>query len=330
MSALARPRCVLLNAKRVNFDSKLDTTKLEAVAEVTFHEASVSDEEILARVAGAEVVITKEMEICGDVVRRFPASVKCVVEAGTGYNNHDRAALAERGIALRSCPAYSTESVATLVITHVLAFSASIYAQQRRLQAGDRAHFEDMDANIGALPHFELAGKTLGLIGGNGAIGSRVAELALAFGMRVLVSTRSGRCPEGCAVATLDELFAASDFVSVHCPLTDETRGLVGAAALAAMKPSAYLVNTARGAILDERALADALRAGAIAGAALDVQDPEPPAPESPLWDLDNAILTPHVGWRRLETRQRLLDAVVANVEAHVAGSSLNVVAPPS
>ena len=114
-----------------------------------------------------------------------------------------RGALAARGIALRTCPAYSIEAVATLVMTHVLAFSASIYEQRRRLQAGDRRHFEDMDANIGTMPHFELAGKTLGLVGGNGAIGTRVGQLALAFGMRVLVSTRSGRCPAGCEVASL-------------------------------------------------------------------------------------------------------------------------------
>ena len=334
MSGLAaaaprRPKCVVLNLKRMDFDGRLDLSALRAAADVEAFDASPSDALILERVAGAEIVITKEMVLRGDVVARFPASVRCVIEAGTGYNNHDRGALAARGIALRTCPAYSIEAVATLVMTHVLAFSASIYEQRRRLQAGDRRHFEDMDANIGTMPHFELAGKTLGLVGGNGAIGTRVGQLALAFGMRVPVSTRSGRCPAGCEVASLPALLEASDFVSVHCPLSDETRGLLGAEAFARMKPSAYLVNTARGAVLDEAALVAALRDGAIAGAALDVQDPEPPARDSPLWDLDNAILTPHVGWRRLETRQRLLASVVADVEAHVAGSDLNVVAPP-
>ncbi|KAH8095555.1 hydroxypyruvate reductase [Aureococcus anophagefferens] len=299
MSGLAaaaprRPKCVVLNLKRMDFDGRLDLSALRAAADVEAFDASPSDALILERVAGAEVVITKEMVLGGDVVARFPAS-----------------------------------AVATLVMTHVLAFSASIYEQRRRLQAGDRRHFEDMDANIGTMPHFELAGKTLGLVGGNGAIGTRVGQLALAFGMRVLVSTRSGRCPAGCEVASLPALLEASDFVSVHCPLSDDTRGLLGAEAFARMKPSAYLINTARGAVLDEAALVAALRDGAIAGAALDVQDPEPPALDSPLWDLDNAILTPHVGWRRLETRQRLLASVVADVEAHVAGSDLNVVAPP-
>ena len=168
-------RCVMLNAKRLNFDGKLDLSRLEDVAQVEAYDASVDDASILERVQDAEVVITKEMTLSGDVISRFPASVKLVVEAGTGYNNVDREALAAKSIQLRNCPAYSTEAVATLVITHVLALSSSMYAQQRKLQCGDKRHFEDMDGNIGAMPHFELRGKTLGLIAGNGAIGSQVA-----------------------------------------------------------------------------------------------------------------------------------------------------------
>lgn len=321
--------CAVLNARRLNFDGGLDFDALRSIADVRLHDASVGDEALLAHVGDAEVVVTKELELSASVIARFPASVKLIVEAGTGYNNVDRAACALKRIELRNCPAYSTDAMATLVLTHVLNFSSSMMAQQKRLWAGDRAHFEDMDTNVGAMPHFELNGAVIGLIGGNGAIGTRVSELARAFGMRVLVSTRSGRCPPGAEVATLDDLLRRSDFVSIHCPLNQQTRGMLDASKLALLKPTAYLINTARGAIVDEAALIEALRAKTFAGAGLDVLDPEPPVADSPLWDLDNAVLTPHIGWRKLQTRQRLLDAVIANVDAYFQGVSLNVVEPP-
>ena len=148
--------------------------------------------------------------------------------------------------------------------------------------------------------------------------------------MRVLVWSRSARtCEAWEAAPTLHDLLARSDFVSVHCPLNEHTRGLIDADALRAMKPTAYLVNTARGGVINQAALVDALRANVIAGAGLDVQDPEPPEPDSPLWGLENATLSPHVGWKRVETRQRLMDAVAENVEAFLAGRPVNVVGGP-
>lgn len=324
---MAPPKCVLLNAKRLNFDGALDFGRLEAAADVRSFELSPDDESILANVAGAEVVVTKELVLTGAVIARFPDSVKLLIEAGTGYNNVDRFALYKKNIELRTCPAYSTAAVATLVLTHILNFSTSMYAQQARVAGGDRAHFEDLDRNVGSLPLFEVAGRTLGLIGGNGCIGSHVARLALAHGMRVLVSSRSGAAPDGCEAAPMEKLLRESDFVSIHCPLNDATRHLLDAEKLAMMRPTAYLINTARGAIVDERALVAALRGKRLAGAGLDVQDPEPPLRDSPLWDV--AVLTPHVGWRRRETRQRLVDLVAANVAAYAAGEPANVVSPP-
>ena len=164
--------CAVLNARRLNFDGGLDFDALRSIADVRLHDASVGDEALLAHVGDAEVVVTKELELSASVIARFPASVKLIVEAGTGYNNVDRAACALKRIELRNCPAYSTDAMATLVLTHVLNFSSSMMAQQKRLWAGDRAHFEDMDTNVGAMPHFELNGAVIGLIGGNGAIGT--------------------------------------------------------------------------------------------------------------------------------------------------------------
>ena len=198
----------------------------------------------------------------------------------------------------------------------------STVPQHRALWAGDKQTFR------GPLscPHFELGGKVLGLVGGSGTIGSKTAEIARALGMKVLVYSRSARSCDLWDAVALEDLLAKSDFVSVHCPLNDATRHLIDAKALAQMKPTAYLINTARGAIIKEDDLVDALRSGTIAGAGLDVQDPEPPADNSPLYSMDNVLLTPHIGWKRLETRQRLMDIVADNISAFVSGSPVNLV----
>lgn len=201
----------------------------------------------------------------------------------------------------------------------MLSFSASLTQQHRALARGDKTLF----GGAFPLPLFELRGKTLGLVGGNGEIGSRVSTLAQALGMKVLVYSRSSATP-------LATLLSESDFISLHCPLTPATKHLINASALSGMKKSAYLINTARGAIVDEAALVAALQAGRLAGAALDVQDPEPPAADSPLYTLDNVILTPHIGWKRAETRQRLIDAVASNIAVWAAGKPVSVVTPPA
>jgi glycerate dehydrogenase len=201
----------------------------------------------------------------------------------------------------------------------------------RALARGDTAHFGE--GSVGELPLFELGGKTMGLIGGAGAIGRRVAELARALGMTVLVYSRrgaaagAGRGGGACEYVSLNELLARSDFVSVHCPLTAATRGLLGAVAFGAMKRGACVINTARGPVVDEVALRHALGpAGTLGGACLDVQDPEPPPAGSWLYGHPKVVLTPHLGWRRLETRQRLLGLVAGNVRAYASGTPINVV----
>ena len=329
-------KAVLVNAGRLDFDGKLDFSRLDEAcgAAVTRHDDHTpSPETIAAYAVGHATLVTKEVPVD---VKALPDSVRLICEAGTGFNNINLEDARARGITVCNVPAYSTDAVAQLVMTHVLNFSASAHLQQRKLARGDRTLFHgDASAKrsafeaFGKMAHFELAGKTIGLVGGTGAIGAKTAELARAFGMRVLVWSRSARdCELGRwrAARDLPHLLRVSDFVSLHCPLTEQTRGLIGAEALEAMKPSAFLINTARGALVNEARLAEALRDGTIAGAGLDVTDPEPPAEGSPLYDLDNVVLTPHIGWKRLETRQRLMDAVAANVEAYLAGKPVNVV----
>jgi glycerate dehydrogenase len=284
----------------------------------------VRAEQVAERAAGMAILITKEMPIPGEVIAALPDSVRLICEAGTGFNNIDVAAAKERGIAVTNVPSYSTQAVAHLVITAVMSFSCSLVTQQRKVATGDRLGWR----SLGTLPHFELSGTTLGLVGGRGSIGTAVADVALALGMRVLISSRSttpsGR--EGVETVDLPTLLKRSDFVSIHCPLTGETRHSIGAAELAQMKQSAYVINTARGAIINEAELVAALRDGVIAGAALDVQEDEPLSEESPLFGLDNVILTPHIGWQRLQTRQRLVDSVADNCTAFLAGAPQNTV----
>mmetsp|Transcript_31505 Transcript_31505/g.50564 ORF Transcript_31505/g.50564 Transcript_31505/m.50564 type:complete len:319 (-) Transcript_31505:91-1047(-) len=318
---MALPKAVLVNAGRLDFDEGLDLSSMGKVVELTRFEPDAKPEEILERVQGQEIVITKEIPVPGAIISQFPDSVKVIQEAGTGFNNIDLAAAKAKGITVLNCPAYSSDAVAQLVITFILNFSCSLIPQMRMLSKGNLDNF----TKCLQVPHFELGGKTLGLIGGTGGIGSKVATIAEAMGMKVIVTSRS---PKPNAVP-LEELLRTSDFVSLHCPLNDETRGLMNRSRLEMMKPTAFLINTGRGALIKEEELIEILREKKIAGAGLDVQETEPPVTGSPLYELDNVILTPHIGWKRLETRQRLMDIVTDNLAAFLKGSPVNVVPLP-
>ena len=331
LSTGPRLRCVMLNAARLDYDGRINFDRMSAVADVTRHEVS-DPSEVVSRVAGHEVVMNKEMPLPGELIRAFPPSVKLICEAGTGYNNIDLVAAREKNISVCNVPTYATEAMAHMSLTLVMALACSLWPQAQALQAGDRTYMQQ--CHLGALPHFELSGKTFGLIGGLGTIGLRVASMSLALGMRVVASdlptTPTGMRADGIEVVSFDDLLERSDFVSVHCPLNAHTKGLVDARALARMKPSAYIVNTARGSIIDQPALVEALRERRIAGAALDVfgegSAPPPPLPaDSPLFALDNVILTPHIGWQRLEARQRVVDMCADNIGAFARGEAPNI-----
>lgn len=258
-------------------------------------------------------------------IASLPASVKLIVEAGTGYNNIDLEACNKREIMVCNVPSYSSTAVASLVLTFMLSQSCSLVQQQRKLFQNDLESWK----TLGSLPHFELEGKIVGLIGGRGAIGSKVADMALAMGMTVLISSRSkeqtGREPN-VRVVDRDTLLKQADFVSIHCPLNEQTRGSLGKAEFEMMKPESFLINTARGAIVDEPALIEALQTKQIAGAGLDVQAVEPPAADSPLYKLPSVLLLPHIGWQRIETRQRLINMVADNILAYNKKEPQNVV----
>jgi glycerate dehydrogenase len=257
-----------------------------------------------------------------------PTTVKLLCEAGTGYNNLPIQQARSAGIPVCNIPTYSTEAVAHMAITYIINFSVSMFDQQRMLLQNDRSNF----TGPFTLPLHEINNKTLGLVGGAGRIGTKVAEIGLALGMNVIISSRRGSLPSDHILngnprvqctGSVDILLQQSDYVSLHTPLNDETRGTFGRAQISQMKRTAFLINTSRGAVCKENEVIECLQQGLIAGAGLDVTTTEPPSPDSPLWTLPNCWLSPHTGWRRLETRQRLVDMTAKNVESFCSAKSI-------
>mmetsp|Transcript_2545 Transcript_2545/g.7158 ORF Transcript_2545/g.7158 Transcript_2545/m.7158 type:complete len:366 (+) Transcript_2545:67-1164(+) len=331
----SKPKTVMLNAARLDFDGRMNWDKVKAASDLTMHDITAT-EEILSRVQGATIVMNKEFPIPGDVIRAFPPSVKLIAEAGTGYNNIDLDACREKGISLCNVPEYTTEAMGDYAVTLVMALSCSLAPQMKALAKGDRTYMHQ--CHLGHLHHFEIQNKVYGIIGGLGYIASNISKKALGLGMRVIVSdmptTPLGMRPNGVEVVSFDDLLKQSDFVSTMVPLNKHTKGLMNAAAFDKMKPSAYIINTARGPIIDQDALVDALRKKKIAGAALDVfgegSAPPPPLPDdSPLYDVfnefENVILTPHIGWQRLEARQRVVDMCGDNIAKFAGGKPMNI-----
>lgn len=316
-------KTVFLNLEKLNFDGKLDFSSIDGITTLTkYHESSSI--EILQRVKDQTIIITKELPLGRDLISQFPSCVKLICEAGTGYNNIDIVAAREKNITVCNVPSYSTGAVAHLVITYILNFSSSLIQQQMMVK--DK-NFDNFTKHL-EVPHFEVQDKTLGVIGGFGAIGGEVIKIALALGMNILIYSRTEKELDNPNVhfVTLEELLKQSDFVTINCPLTPDTLHLIDKDRLKIMKPSAFIINTSRGPIIKEIDLIEALQNKTIAGAALDVQDPEPPNQNNPLFSMENVILTPHIGWRRLESRQRLIGLMAVNIEAFIKGKSINVV----
>lgn len=312
-------RVVVVNASKMNYDQALDFSVLSS--DVQVYDDS-TNEEFIERIQGARVVVTKELPVGADLLSQFPDTVKLIVEAGTGYNNIDLNAAKERGITVCNIPAYSTERVAHTVIMMILNFASTMQKQIGMLAKGDRSNF----TKHLQVSHTEVNGKTLGVVGA-GLIGMEVIKVAKALGMNILVYTRTPKADgDGIRYVSLDELLENSDYITLHCPLNDQTKHMINKETIGKMKSSAVIINTGRGPLINEAELCEALAAKRIAGAGLDVQEVEPPAEDSPLYTLDNVILTPHMGWKGLETRQRLVGIIRDNVQAFFKGEPINVV----
>mgnify|MGYP000207426721 FL=1 len=312
-------RVVVVNAGKMNYDHALDFSILSN--DVQVYEDS-TNAELIERIQGARVVVTKELPVSADLLSQFPDTVELIVEAGTGYNNIDLDAAKKKGITVCNIPAYSTERVAHTVIMMILNFASTMQQQIGMLAKGNRSNF----TKYLQVSHTEVNGKTLGVVGA-GHIGMEVIKVAKALGMNILVHTRTPKADgDGIRYVSLDELLENSDYISLHCPLNDQTKHLINKETISKMKPNAVIVNTGRGPLINERDLCEALAAKRIAGAGLDVQEVEPPAEDSPLYTLDNVIITPHMGWKGLETRQRLVGIIRDNVQAFFKGEPINVV----
>ena len=312
-------RVVVVNAGKMNYDYALDFSILSN--DVQVYEDS-TNAELIERIQGARVVVTKELPVSADLLSQFPDTVELIVEAGTGYNNIDLDAAKKKGITVCNIPAYSTERVAHTVIMMILNFASTMQQQIGMLAKGNRSNF----TKYLQVSHTEVNGKTLGVVGA-GHIGMEVIKVAKALGMNILVHTRTPKADgDGIRYVSLDELLENSDYISLHCPLNDQTKHLINKKTIGKMKPNAVIVNTGRGPLINERDLCEALAAKRIAGAGLDVQEVEPPAEDSPLYTLDNVIITPHMGWKGLETRQRLVGIIRDNVQAFFKGEPINVV----
>ncbi|WP_295869096.1 2-hydroxyacid dehydrogenase [uncultured Veillonella sp.] len=312
-------RVVVVNASKMNYDHALDFSILSSDVQVYDNSTNA---ELIERIQGAGVVVTKEIPVTAELLSQFPDTVKLIVEAGTGYNNIDLNAAKERGITVCNIPAYSTERVAHTVIMMILNFASTMQKQIGMLAKGDRSNF----TKYLQVSHTEVNGKTLGVVGA-GHIGMEVIKVAKALGMNILIHTRTPKADgDGIRYVSLDELLENSDYITLHCPLNDQTKHMINKETIGKMKPSAVIINTGRGPLINEAELCEALAAKRIAGAGLDVQEVEPPAEDSPLYTLDNVILTPHMGWKGLETRQRLVGIIRDNVQAFFKGEPINVV----
>jgi glycerate dehydrogenase len=304
----------------------LDWAPLEALGEVTIHDRTAGGE-VVSRAKGAPIVLTNKTPLGGEVIERLPG-LKYIGVTATGVNVVDLDAARRHGVVVTNVPGYSTETVVQHVFALLLELVVHTCGHVRAVADGRWVGCEDFSFRVG--PITELAGKTMGIVG-MGAIGRRVAAVADALGMRVAAAHQSSMARvtvPGVEVrwAPIDELVAMADVITLHCPLTDQTRHLINAERLARVKPTAILINTGRGDLVDEAALAGALHGGAIAGAGLDVLSSEPPAAGNPLLSAPRCVITPHIAWASIESRRRMMVLAAGNVAAFIKGEPINVV----
>ena len=301
----------------------LDWGAMAAFGDLTVYDRTPADKTV-ERAIGSEIVITNKTVLDADAISRLP-ELKYIGVLATGYNIVDVDAAASRGIVVTNIPSYSTMSVAQMAISLLLAIVQRVehYADENRKGRWSRSE----DFCYTDFPLMELAGKRFGVVW-FGHTGQATAKVASALGMKVGVfsSKPQTELPAGYDKMDMDTLFKESDVVSLHCPLTDTTRHLVDSRRIETMKPSAILINTGRGPLIDEQAVADALREGRIYAAGMDVLGTEPPAADNPLLTAPRCFITPHIAWATKEARVRLMDIAVGNVAAFLSGKPQNVV----
>ena len=296
---------------------ELDFDFLNQFGDVTYYDTT-RNEDVLSRAKDADILVINKIVMDKDTLAECK-NLKLITILATGYNIVDIEAAKALGITVCNVPYYSTNSVAQLTFAFILDFACKLSLHTQSVARGDWQRCNDFAYTLDTL--HELSGKTLGIIG-YGSIGKKVAQIGKAFGMNVLIATRTP--VEGCV--SKEEVFKNADFVTLHCPLNEQSKLMINEKSLALFKSTAYLINTARGGLIDENALAVALNSGKIAGAALDVLTSEPPKADNPLIYAKNCIITPHMAWASLEARVRLLHATEDNVRAFLQNAPINKV----
>lgn len=300
--------------------SDIDWSAMEALGSVVRYDNTAADQ-VIERACGADALLVNKVRLTGEVLEKLPR-LRYIGVLATGYDNVDTAAARTRGIAVTNIPGYSSDSVAQLTFALLLEICHHAGEHSRRV-IDERAWSRQSSYCFWDYPLFELAGRTMGVVG-LGRIGQRVAEIARAFGMRVLAFTRTPKALPGVECVDFETLLRESDVISLNCPLTEQTRGLMNAEAFSKMKKTAYLINTARGGVIVEADLRAALEDGIIAGAGLDVLDGEPPREDNVLLDAKNVIVTPHIAWATEEARTRLVGIAAENLSLWQQGKEQN------
>ncbi|MBC8078726.1 MAG: D-2-hydroxyacid dehydrogenase [Gorillibacterium sp.] len=316
-------RIVVLDGYALN-PGDLSWSGLDAFGEVVIYDRTPTHL-IVERLQGASIALTNKTPFNAATLDQLP-QLQYIGVLATGYNIVDTKAAAARGITVTNVPAYSTDSVAQLVFALLLDICNKVSLHSEAVHQGDWVNSSDF--SFSRSPLMELSGKTMGVVGFGGT-GQRTAELAKAFGMKLLAATSGRRVypeQEGITFVQIEQLLAESDIVSLHCPLTPETEGLINKTTLAIMKKGSILINTSRGPVVCEQDLADALNSGHLYGAGVDVLSTEPPKADNPLLTAKNCVITPHIAWATREARIRLMNVAVQNVKQYLDGQPMNVV----
>lgn len=314
-------KIVFLDSSTVDYGD-IDFSALKNFGELICYKTT-SPSEVAVRCADATIAITNKVVFDAETISRC-SKLKMIAEAATGYNNIDIAEASRRNITVANVPGYSTQTVAQLTMAFILALSTNLLKYNSASHDGTWSSSEIF--TLGKWPFFDLSGKTIGIMG-VGAIGGEVARLCRAFGMKIVALDRNGGSVNGeIRRLGLYDLAAESDFISIHMPLTDYSKHLIDSEFLSRMKKSAFLINMARGPIVDPSSLCEALERGTIAGAAIDVMEKEPPPSDDRLLTAPNLIITPHIAWASIESRTRLVNEIAANIQGFLSGMKRNVI----
>ena len=317
-------KIVILDAFTSN-PGDLSWDAIEELGELTVYDRTIP-EEVLERCTGSEIIFTNKVILNSETIEKLP-ELKYIGVLATGTNVVDLNFAKERGICVTNIPGYSTDSVVQHILALMLHFSSRVSVHNDAVQKGDWVNSIDFSFTLGTLN--ELSGKTLGIIG-LGTIGRKLARVADAMGMKIVAAHQLSMArlelPYEVEWLPVDEVFALADFLSLNCPLTPETEKVVNTEHLKKMKSSAIVINTGRGPLVDEQALADALNNGTIAGAGLDVLSTEPPAGDNPLLSAKNCVITPHIAWASREARTRLIAIAADNLSSFLSEVPQNVV----